>query len=158
MQPFGYVPLSLKMFYRLVGSCNFTWDYETDEYLIWSYADAIEVAALDDLIDINISELDWVEEMKEKIENEGKDTPMYLMFAPDFYHKDNVSGGGGYDIEVTKNPCIDSRVVLGNIETTFINYLRMTFENCGFLRIAYPEHENDYQDLFEKVKPLLKKI
>jgi hypothetical protein len=24
----GYVPLSLKLFYKIVGACNFTWDYD----------------------------------------------------------------------------------------------------------------------------------
>jgi hypothetical protein len=157
VKPFGHVPLSFKTFYRIVGSCNFTWDYETDEYLLWGYSDAIEIFALDDLIDVHI-DMDWRDETKEMIEEEGKDSRICLDFAADFYHKDNVSGGGAYTIEITKKPSIDSSVHLDNIETTFINYLRMTFENCGFLRITYPEHENDYAAFFEKVKPQLKKI
>jgi hypothetical protein len=35
VKPFGSVPLSLKLFYKVVGSCNFAWDYETNESIPW---------------------------------------------------------------------------------------------------------------------------
>ena len=31
MKRFGFIPQSLKMFYRIVGGCNFAWDYDTNE-------------------------------------------------------------------------------------------------------------------------------
>lgn len=45
-KPFGYVPLSFKMFFRIVGSCNFGWDYETNPQIPWAYADPIQINAL----------------------------------------------------------------------------------------------------------------
>jgi len=30
----GYVPLSVKMFFSIVGSCNFAWDYDTNPDMI----------------------------------------------------------------------------------------------------------------------------
>jgi hypothetical protein len=51
-----------------------------------------------------------------------------------------------------------SRVLFDDVETTFINYLRLSFDNCGFMKIAYPEHNNDYTTFFNVVKLQLKKI
>ena len=50
VRPFGFVPLSLKMFYKIVGACNFGWDYETNEDFIWQCADPIQITSLDDLV------------------------------------------------------------------------------------------------------------
>lgn len=47
VKPFGAVPLSLKLFYKIVGSCNFAWDYETDANILWEGADPIQIAPLD---------------------------------------------------------------------------------------------------------------
>ncbi len=153
VKPFGYVPLSLKTFYRIVGSCNFTWDYENYEELHWEYADPLEIIALDDIFDE-----EWQEMMEEMREEEGEESPVYLDFSGDYYHKDNVSGGAPYAIEITEKPSIDSRVLFDDVETTFINYLRLSFDNCGFMKITYPEHNNDYEAFFNLVKPQLKKI
>lgn len=109
VKPFGYVPESLKMFYRAIGGCNFAWDYETNEEYMWVYADPIQIIALDDLV-------------------------------------------------ITPVPTIDSAFLNEAHNTTFIDYLRVTFENCGFSRITDTGCANDYQDFFAKVKPLLKKI
>jgi len=43
---FGFVPLSLKMFYKIVGACNFGWDYATNEDYIWPGADPIQIRPL----------------------------------------------------------------------------------------------------------------
>ncbi|WP_205942934.1 hypothetical protein [Pedobacter frigidisoli] len=45
VKPFGYVPLSMKFFYRIVGGVNFVWDYETNEDFMWDMADPIQVAS-----------------------------------------------------------------------------------------------------------------
>jgi hypothetical protein len=157
VKPFGYVPLSFKLFYKIVGSCNFAWDYETNENIIWEYADPIQIEALDDLFEYPLYE-GWVEEMKDILVEEEETDSAYIEFSADYYHKDNVSGGMGYAIEITKKPSIDSKVLFEEHDTTFIEYLRLTFENCGFIRIKNPEYGNDFSPLFEKVKHKLKEI
>jgi len=42
----GHVPLSLKVFYKVVGSCNFAWDYDADATIPWEGADPIQLFPL----------------------------------------------------------------------------------------------------------------
>ena len=156
VKPFGYLPISLKLFYRIVGSCNFTWDYETNANLFWQLSDLTEIVALDDLIDTMVN-TDWKETMQEALEKD-RDGLAYVEFSAHYYHKDNISGGFPYAIEITKDKNIDSRVLFDDQENTFINYLRLCFNNCGFLKITYPEHGNDYISFFQSVSPTLKQM
>ncbi len=156
VKPFGYVPESLKMFYRAVGGCNFAWDYETNEDYIWVYADPVQIIALDDLVSIVCEEEEnWKEDMRQYFE---EDHIAFLELSADYYHKDNTSGGAPYAIQITPLPSIDSAFLNEEHNTTFIDYLRITFENCGFSRITEPEYDNDYEEFFSRVKPQLKKI
>lgn len=154
VKPFGYVPESLKMFYRKVGGCNFGWDYDTNEDYFWEYADPIQVAALDDLVD-EVTDPDWQEDMRQYFE---EDQIAFLELAADYYHKDNASGGPPYSMQITPRPSIDGLFLNEEHNTTFIDYLRITFDNCGFSRITHPACANDYQELLAKVKPRLLKI
>ena len=154
VKPFGYVPVTLKKFYQIVGSCNFGWDYENDENFMWHYSDPIQIGSLDDLVE-EMKDNDWVDMMKENV---ADGEPVYLELAADFYHKDNISGGMAYSIEIAKHPSIDSLFLFEEHKTTFVNYLRICFENCGFSRITNPESKNNYKAFFEAVKPKLKPI
>lgn len=152
--PFGYVPLSLQYFYKIVGGVNFVWDYETSDEFMWDMADPIQVASLDATVE-TVTNKYWPQEMEEKID-EGD--ALYLELAADDLHKDNVSGGPAYSLEITKDPSVDGLFLNDPHATTFINYLRICFEYCGFPSINRPEHKNDYQSFFDKVKPQLKQI
>jgi hypothetical protein len=152
--PFGFVPLSLKMFYKIVGACNFGWDYETNEAYIWQFADPIQIISLDNLV-TEVTDTDGLNEMLEYYEEDGFTS---LQLSADYLHKDNTSGGPAYALQLTKKPCIDGSFLNEEHNTTFINYLRICFDNCGFSRIANPENNNDYQSFFDKVKPQLKAI
>ncbi len=154
VKPFGYVPITLEKFYQIVGSCNFGWDYENNKAFMWHYSDPIQIGSLDDLIE-EMKDNDWQEMMNENV---AKGEPVYLELAADLYHKDNVSGGMAYSIEITKQPSIDSLFLFEEHETTFGNYLRICFENCGFSRITNPENKNNYKAFFEAIKPKLKPI
>ena len=153
---FGQIPLSLKLFYKIVGTCNFAWDYESKPGMFWECADPIQIDSLDDIVNY-VSEDDWKEYLGEVLEDDNSQSP-YLELAPDYLHKDNISGGPPYSIQLTEQPSIDSLFLNESNETTFINYLRICMENCGFSRITNPEHENDYKAFFAKVKPQLKNI
>ena len=154
VKPFGFVPTSLKLFYKIVGACNFEWDYNTNEDFIWECADPIQIISLDDLISY-IAEEDNQEIFHESYEEDGF---IHLELSSDYLHKDNISGGMPYSLQITQEPSIDSNFLYEEHHTTFINYLRICFDNCGFSRITNPEYDNDYKAFFKKVKPQLKKI
>ena len=154
VKPFGFVPLSLKYFYQIVGGVNFGWDYDTNPNLLWKMADPIQVASLDALTEM-VTDKYWRQEMQEYID-EG-DLP-FLELSTDVYHKDNISGGPAYSLTITKQPSIDSNLLNEPNNTTFINYLRICFENCGYPSIKRGDHNNDYKAYFMKVKPQLKQI
>jgi hypothetical protein len=154
VRPFGFVPLSLKMFYRIVGACNFGWDYETNEDYIWQYADPIQIGSLDDIV-AEVTDESFLIGMTEYYEDDGF---VSLQLSADYFHKDNTSGGSPYSLKVTDEQSVDAKFLNEEHDTTFINYLRICFANCGFSRITNPENNNDYQAFFEKVKPQLKPI
>ena len=154
VRPFGFVPLSLKMFYRIVGACNFGWDYDTNEDFIWQCADPIQIASLDEIV-AELTDADYFDYLAETYEEEGF---VGLELSPDYLHKDNISGGTAYSILLTERPSIDAQFLNEAHNTTFINYLRICFENCCFSRITNPENRNNYQTFFDKVKPQLKPL
>ena len=154
VRPFGHVPTSLKLFYKIVGSCNFQWDHTKINEIKWNYSDPIQIIALDDLLCYLKTE-DWKDSIEEYFIEEDC---AFLEFAPDVYHKDNVSGGPSYSVMLTKAPSIDSLLLNEPHNTTFINYLRICCDNCGFPGIALPERSNNYENFFDRVKPLLKRI
>lgn len=145
VKPYGYVPESIKMFYRVVGSCNFAWDYHSNALIPWEGGDPIQIAPLDDLL----SELGEILEEDEPLE--------YLQLSADYLHKDNISGGPAYAIEITNRPSIDGAFVHEEHNTSFIDYLRITFENCGFSRAQYI-NDPEFSKLVKKVGPKLKPI
>lgn len=158
VKPFGYVPLSVKTFFKIAGSCNFVWNYETNDNLTWEYADPIQINAIDDIIEEMING-EWTDMMRENLEDEDfENQSAYIEFSADYYHKDNASGGRPYAIEITTKPSIDSQVLFEEHQTTFINYLRLCFDNCGFLRIKETGYNNDFEKFFDLVKPRLKEI
>lgn len=154
VRPFGFVPLSLKMFYRIVGACDFGWDYAANENYLWQYADPIQIGSLDDVV-AEVTEENYLTDLAEYYEEDGF---VSLPLAADYLHKDNTSGGPAYSLKLTETQTVDSWFLNEEHDTTFIHYLRICFDNCGFSRITNPGNKNDYQDFFGKVKPQLKPI
>src|SRR5690349_2307847 len=60
VMPLGSVPLSLKLFYKIVGACNFAWDYKTNKNISWNCSDPIQIAPLDSLVE-EVSTGYWLE-------------------------------------------------------------------------------------------------
>lgn len=152
----GQIPYSLKLFYKIVGSCNFGWDYNKRPEIVWECADPIQICSLEDLLPEVLCG-DWKEYMNELIEDDESQFPC-LELSADYLHKDNISGGLPYAIQLTKEACIDSLLMNEPNNTTFINYLRICMENCGFSRITKLKYDNDYQNFTKRVRPQLKMI
>ncbi|UOE47258.1 hypothetical protein MTO98_22905 [Mucilaginibacter sp. SMC90] len=153
---FGKIPLSLKLFYQIVGTCNFAWDYENQPNLLWEGADPIQIASLDDLVDYVTTD-EWKEYISDSLEYDEDEIPA-LELAADYLHKDNISGGPAYSLEITKDETIDGLFLNECNETTFINYLRICIENCGFPGNSDFRQSESYKNFCLKVKPKLKSI
>ncbi|HVU99309.1 MAG TPA: hypothetical protein VHE34_29005 [Puia sp.] len=145
VRKFGYVPLSLKAFYKVVGSCNLTWDYDTNDMIPWEGADPLQICPITDLL-------------SEAKQMELDDDPMGLQVSADFYHKDNISGGPPYSVELSETPQVDSRFLDEEHETTFIGCLRIAFDGCGFSRPFAVNDQPDFVRYCKRVRPLLKPI
>lgn len=156
VKEFGFVPLSLQYFYRIVGGVNFVWDFEADKECMWEMADPIQVASLDSVWE-EISHEYWKEDIQQYVDDENFGCA-FLELSADDLHKDNVSGGQPYALELTKKPSVDSNFLNEPNETTLINYLRICFENCGFPGLARSDRNSDFQLFFNRVKPQLKDI
>jgi hypothetical protein len=141
----GYLPLSMKMFFRIVGACNFAWDYDSEPRIPWEGGDPIQIGPATDLL-------------SEAKDLEPDDGPVGLPLAADYYIKDNISGGPCYSIELTVQPQVDSRFLNEEHNTTFVNYLRICLENCGFSRPYAVNHLPEFVEYCNKVNPLLKPI
>ncbi|RYU95895.1 hypothetical protein [Emticicia agri] len=119
----GYIPLSLEYFYRIVGSCNFCWDWKMYPDIPWEGADPIDIPPIKTLLtDLIYDDYDLNE----------------ILLAGDYLQKDNISGSC-YNLELTASPSIDSLLIGWDIP--FINYLRLTFKNCGFTRADQCKYE-----------------
>ncbi len=156
VQPFGFVPLSLKYFYRIVGGVNFVWNFEAKKQLMWDMADPIQVASLDSLVDEVMHEY-WKEDIQLYVDDVNFGCA-FLYLSADEFHKDNVSGGEAYAIEITKEKSIDARFMNEANQTTFVDYLRICFENCGFPGMSKETDDKNYQMFVDKIKPQLKMI
>lgn len=156
VQPIGHIPLSLKYFYSIVGSINFTWDYEKKEQIKWPGSDPLEIIALEDAISI-VTNKYWEEEMKEYLSDEDYQKA-FLELSGDFLHKDNISGGPPYSIALTKNKSVDGFMIHMPEKIRFVDYLRRCFEYGGFYRGSEIFGDTEYDHFLSKVKKRLKKI
>ncbi|MBA4851457.1 hypothetical protein [Emticicia sp. BO119] len=119
----GHIPLSLEYFYRIVGSCNFCWDWKVYPDIPWVGADPIDIPPIRTLLtDLIYDDYDINE----------------ILLSGDYLQKDNISGSC-YNLELTTSPSIDSLLIGWDIP--FIDYLRLTFKNCGFTMADQCEYD-----------------
>lgn len=141
---YGTIPFSLEQFYRIVGPVNFL---QTGNDLRFEYADPLYIESINGIIEM-LSDGSWEENMSEFLD-EGN-TP-YLEISPDVYHKDNVSGGLPYGIELTVEQHVDSKMLNTKYgDLYFIEYLRICFENGGFPNIK--ENNEDCEKFIDAIK------
>ncbi len=152
--PFGYIPLSLQFFYKIVGGVNLCWDYENYPEIQWPLSDPLEIDSLDVLVN-TINKDWWKDYTQENLEDPDVGIP-FVELAADQHHKDNLPGGPPYAVQLTLALSVDSPFLYEQHATSFINYLRICFDNCGFPGIETPsESFVVYRD---RVKERLKGI
>lgn len=122
----GPLPLALASFYRVVGSVDFTGGHP--EWEGCEYPDPIVV----DPVSYAVSEAKEFLGLESPDEYSASDSGIFrIPVAPDYYHKEDVSGGMWYGVEVP-NGKDDPALLEEWHHTTFVGYLRLCFEWGGF--------------------------
>lgn len=129
----GKVPEALATFYRVVGSVDFT-----GSHVHWTgceYPDPIVV----DPLAATVEELEhYLCDEQDYIQSYGS---FRIPIAPDYYHKEDVSGGMWYGIAVP-NESDDPELLEEWHHTTFTGYLKVCLAWAGFpgLECAQAHH------------------
>jgi hypothetical protein len=128
----GELPLAIKLFWRLVGSVNFIGDHP--QWHGCDYPDPIvifpPVGALAELDDF----------LSDKEQRLTYNCPFRVPIAPDPLHKQNVSGGMWYNLNV---PAVADDPPLNDERhrTSFVAYLELAVQWCGFPGLEQcPDH------------------
>lgn len=141
----GPIPLSLKVFYEIVGAVSFYGvhtklginlaGYEAVEDEEWFSTFTQEEVDMYYGRDVPVSDplvvYEPLSSEPESYEYSFGPSKYYIPIAPDALHKANYSGGGGHLIEFP-NPAIDAPLVGDWEGTTFVEYLREVFCWGGF--------------------------
>jgi hypothetical protein len=146
----GVLPLSVKAFYRAVGSISLMGthpDWKLSGYLFDDehgglktavgqviYTDPLVVYPLDAKYTI-AEHTDW----KEWAEQGDR---FRVTIAPDVYHKANVSGGGPYGVFIP-DARADGEIDLDGRDTFFVDYLRDCLRWGGFPGLAAERDQSD---------------
>jgi hypothetical protein len=147
------LPVSLRVFWEVVGGINFVWNYKRGDPPTLG-------------VDLPMSEMDplcvdppevvaylfeeW-EDQRSGVDPELAD-PFSLYLAPDYLHKADISGGAPYEIEL---PFLGADPVFANEahELPFVDYLRLCFRWAGFPRL---ERHADRPDVREFLRVMSK--
>src|SRR5579872_2703883 len=117
----GVLPLSLRVFYEVVGAVNLIGSHP-------SLAPERGTVCPDPLVVFGID--DVLEEVRERLEDEdGEGTSIAI--APDDLHKADTSGGDPYEIQLP-NPGADAVLHNERHHLLFVDYLRLCFRFGGF--------------------------
>jgi hypothetical protein len=120
----GVLPLSLRAWYEVAGAVNFSGTYPK----LCSHSE-LDFASVDDKQILSDPVWVWSIDMilKEGI-YWGNDS---VLISPDIYHKSAVSGSSPYIMSIP-NVAADGILLNEWHETTFVNYLRISFRWGGF--------------------------
>ncbi|MCM3874414.1 MAG: hypothetical protein ND895_27300 [Pyrinomonadaceae bacterium] len=134
----GKVPLALSSFYRVVGCVDFTGGHP--EWEGCEYPDPIVV----DPVAYSVSEAQEFLELESPNDYTISNSGIFrIPIAPDYYHKEDVSGGLWYGIEVP-NENEDPELLEEWHHTTFVGYLRLCFEWGGFPGLGRDETRHSW--------------
>ena len=146
------LPLSMEMFWRVVGGINWVWDYEQrtprpslnveaplDELdPLCIYPPEAAAYAIDEWMDEEYPEMSGL-----------PDGQFRLDLAPDDLHKANISGGDPYGIILpSENP--DPVFMHGSRQSHLVDYLRHCFKWAGFPGLEEYESRADVQSFLRE--------
>ena len=139
----GPLPLSLRMWWRTVGTVCFMRQPVFEAPL----PDPLVIGPIEDVIR---DAREWLDD-----ERRRGDEPVYRApLAPDEMHKDEISGGAPYELELP-NRSADGRLLNEWHDTTFVGYLREAFRWGGLPGYARSPARRSYAaDLARELLPL----
>lgn len=153
---FGCIPLALQYFYKVIDGVDFTWDYRANTNILWPLADPIQIPRLSYLVKQVTPEY-WKEDMKTCMLDANL-KHAFLELSADSLHKDNISGGPAYALQLPKTCTVDAVMLNTPYRTTFINYLRTCMDNCGFPGTMHSSKKASFTAFYNLVKPQLQHI
>ena len=118
---YGVLPLSLRVFYEVVGEVNLIGSHPT-------LAPGAGCVAPDPLVVYALDE-GAVEYDEEDDDEQGR--PSAITIAPDDLHKANISGGAPYEMAIPDIRA-DGELLNERHELLFVDYLRLCFRFGGF--------------------------
>jgi hypothetical protein len=130
----GLLPLALRQWLLTVGNVDLMGvmpDEDGKCHPAWqeTYADPLVVQYDLDYFQMEYEDWQWQCEYDELTD------PFCIEFAPDEYHKDNVSGGAPYCIALPQ-PAVDAPILYQWHSLDFVEYLRQSFEWGGFFGLS----------------------
>ncbi|MGS2724443.1 hypothetical protein ACVBEJ_11935 [Porticoccus sp. GXU_MW_L64] len=129
----GLIPETIKQFYLEVGSADFTgkhsdWDQDI-------YPDPFFMSSLDRILE---SAKKYVEDPEEAEWYQDNYGGFALELSPDYYHKENVSGGPPYHVVL---PCEANPKILGMEDSPrFLEYIKSVLGYGGFPGLKFYDH------------------
>jgi len=156
IKKYGFIPLSLKYFYKIIGEVNFCWNFKLDERILWWESDPFQLESISERIE-EVFDENWEEFYTMQMKYFKIETG-YVDISEDYLQKNGMSGGHGYSIKLSENPSTDEKMINIGFETTFINYLRVIFNNCGFLGNGIYKEEESWKNYYKMTKPKMKKF
>ena len=115
----GTLPLSLRVFYEVVGAVDWMGRHP-------KLAPESSSICADPLVVFPLEEA--LEECQQRMEDEGE---TFITIAPDELHKADTSGGEPYEIAVP-DLCADAELLNERHQLLFVDYLRLCFRFGGF--------------------------
>lgn len=158
----GPLPVALAAFWNVVGSIDLLPPYSSgDDYGYGECSledEGISLIALDPLsiegVDADRMVDDYEEIWEESQDDDDEVQPLVFSVAPDFLHKQNISGGSPYEIELPPMNVFDALDpdVLNEVhDTTLVGYLRVCFEYGGFPLLKVAGLPIDQIDLNDRI-------
>ncbi|HEU5073965.1 MAG TPA: hypothetical protein VFU02_07325 [Polyangiaceae bacterium] len=137
----GPLPVALAAFWKVVGSIDLLPPYSRDHD--YGYGDCsleeegISLLALDPLSIDGVDADRLIDAYEDDSDQAEADEvrPLVFTVAPDFLHKQNISGGSPYEIELPPTnvfDALDPDVLNEAHDTSLVGYLRACFEYGGF--------------------------
>jgi hypothetical protein len=154
----GPLPIALDALWRVLGSIALVpgggtrYDYGTCSL----ESEGISLLALDPL-EVCGPDVGWIiDSYEQRIAESHREIvgPLSLDFAPDFLHKQNISGGPAYAVELPpRSPAdaIDPPVLYERHRTTLVGYLRAAFACGGFPMLDVAWQPVDKIDLNDRI-------
>jgi len=133
----GIIPMALKDFYLTIGGINFK-----DKHPKWNFVEYPDPIVIFPVEDVYYEFKDFLVDKEYYLyHHNGK---FLIPISPDYYHKENVSGGMWYNIPIpnsSEDPVIEDE----RHKLSFTKYLDHALENGGFCsldgngnRLGYP--------------------